>query len=226
MTTNSTAAKFPGLEDVADSALLHEALGRRGALSHEIKSIYPGARVLGQALTVRCAAGDNLMLHVAISIAKPGDVLVATMDGFTEGGAWGEIASLAAQLRGIRGVVLDGAARDVDATARLGFPVFARGVSIKGTTKRQRGSLNTPITIGGVQVCHGDIVVGDVDGVVIVPLAEVGETVAKAKALREKEHVIMQKLREGASTLDLLGLRAILIELGLDQTIPSVSTRR
>ncbi len=217
MTTNSISAKFPGLEDVADSSLLHEAMGRRGAMSHEIKSIYPGAKVIGQALTVRCVAGDNLMLHVAISIAKPGDVLVATMDGFTEEGAWGEIASLAAQLRGIRGVVLDGAARDVDATSRLNFPVFARGVSIKGTTKRQRGSLNKPITIGDVHVCPGDIVVGDVDGVVVVPLAEVSDIIAKAKALKKKEELIMQKLREGASTLDLLGLRPVLTELGLDR---------
>lgn len=217
MTTDSVAALFSRLQPVAETALLHEAMGRRGALSHNIKPVYPGAKLLGRALTVRGCPGDNLMLHLAISRANPGDVLVAAMEGFLEAGAWGEIASLAAQLRGIVGFLSDGAVRDVDAITRLNFPVFSGGLSIKGTTKRQRGELNQTVTIGGVAVSPGDIVVGDSDGVVVVPAEKVDQVISRAHEIKRTEDVMMQKLKAGASTLDLLGLRPVLRELGLDR---------
>ena len=217
MTTNLAPASLSELEAVTDTALLHEAMGKRGALTHNIKPVYPGAKVFGRAFTVRCEPGDNLMLHLAISQARPDDVLVATTGGFLEAGGWGEIASLAAQLRGIRGLVLDGSVRDVDAIARLNFPVFAGGVSIKGTTKRKRGELNRPITVGGVTVNPGDYFVGDTDGVVVVPAGELDQVVARAQAIKKTEETIMQRLRQGELTLDLLGLPPVLKELGLDQ---------
>lgn len=217
METESNMAMLSELEAVAEAALLHEAMGRRGALTHDIKPIYRGAKAIGRALTVKCFPGDNLMLHLALNIAKPGDLLVATVDNFVEAGAWGEIASLAAQLRGIRGLVMDGSVRDVDAIARLNFPVFSRGVSIKGTTKRKKGEWNVPITIGGVRVHPGDFVVGDTDGVVIVPAAEIAEVVAKARALRQKEKTFMERLRQGVRTLELLDLHPALLELGLEE---------
>lgn len=216
MTTNLSTALLAKLEPVADSALLHEAMGKRGALTHNIKPVYSGARVFGRAFTVRCEPGDNLMLHLAISRARPDDVLVATVGGFLEAGGWGEIASLAAQLRGIRGLVLDGSVRDVDAIARLNFPVFSGGVSIKGTTKRKRGELNRPIMVGDVTVNPGDYVVGDTDGVVVVPAAELDRVVARAHEIKRTEAGMLDQLRQGASTLDLLGLRPVLHELGLD----------
>lgn len=217
MTTHLATALLSELEAVADAALLHEAMGKRGALTHDIKPVYPGARLFGRACTVRCEPGDNLMLHLAISKARPDDVLVATMGGFREAGGWGEIASLAARLRGIRGLVLDGSVRDVDAIARLNFPVFAGGVSIKGTTKRKRGELNRPITIGGVGVNPGDYVVGDTDGVVIVPAAELDRVIARAHEIKRTEAEMMDQLRQGASTLDLLGLRPMVKELDLER---------
>lgn len=216
MTTNLSTALLSKLEPVADAALLHEAMGKRGALHHDIKPIYPGARLIGRAFPVRCEPGDNLMLHLAINKARPADVLVATVGGYIEAGGWGEIASLASQLRGIRGLVIDGSVRDVDAIARMNFPVFACGVSIKGTTKRQRGELNQPITIGGIRVEPGDFVVGDTDGVVVIPAADVDRVVARAHEIKQTEAAMMQKLKAGASTLDLLGLRPVLKELGLD----------
>src|ERR1043165_1592412 len=103
MTTNLSTALLSKLEPVADAALLHEAMGKRGALNHDIKPVYPGARLMGRAFTVRCEPGDNLMLHLAINQARPTDVLVATVGGYLEAGGWGEIASLASLLRGIRG---------------------------------------------------------------------------------------------------------------------------
>jgi 4-hydroxy-4-methyl-2-oxoglutarate aldolase len=214
--SNSLEMVAPGLGAVAAAALLHEAMGRRGALNPEIKAVYSGAKLAGRALTVRCAPGDNLMLHVAVSLAKPGDVLVAAMEGFVEAGCWGELASLAAQVRGIRGLVLDGAVRDVEAIAEMGFPVFARGLCIKGTTKRQKGEVNVTIVVGGVSVCPGDLVVGDADGVVVVPAAEAQEVIAAARALQAKEEAIKERLKAGETTLDLLDLRPMLRDLGLD----------
>ena len=217
MTTNLPIALSSQLASLSDPSLLHEAMGKRGALNHDFKPIYRGGRVLGRALTVRGRPGDNLMLHLAISRARPGDVIVATFDGCVEAGGWGEIASRAAQLRGIAGLVTDGAVRDVDAIARLNFPVFARGVSIKGTTKRLQGELNQPISIGGVTVHPGDIVVGGTDGVVVVPATELETVLARAEKIKNAEEDMLRKLEQGASTLDLLGLRPVLEELGLEE---------
>lgn len=217
MTPDSTSVSLSKLEPVAEAALLHEAMGKRGAMSHEIKPVFPGAKLLGRALTIRSSPGDNLMLHLAISVAKPGDILVAMVDGFLEAGIWGDLATVAAQMRGVKGLLTDGAVRDVEGISRLNFPVFARGVSIKGTTKKQKGELNQPISIGGVWVHPGDYVVGDVDGVVVVPAAEVDSAVAKACEIRKREEGIIEQLKQGGLTLDLLGMRPVLKELGLDK---------
>ena len=218
MATESTAALLSKLEPVAEAALLHEALGKRGALTHDVKPAWLGAKILGRALTVRSHPGDNLMLHIAVSIAQTGDVLVVTCDGFLEAGIWGEIITVAAQVRGIRGVVTDGAVRDTPQIAKLGFPVFSRGISIKGTTKRQKGELNKPIVIAGALVHPGDFVIGDADGVVIVPAAEVDAAIAKAHEIQKREAGIMAKLKQGDLTLDLLNFRPAMKDLGLDQS--------
>ena len=206
--------QFQGLP----SALLHEAMGKRGALDHDVKPVFPGATLAGSAMTIQGYPGDNLMLHLGISLAEPGDVLVATVGGYIEAGLWGEIASVAAMARDIRGLVTDGAVRDVGPTSRLGFPVFARGVSIKGTTKRQAGFINYPITIAGEVIHPGDIIVGDEDGVVVVPLLE-AETVLQAanRIVQRENHMIKALQQDGALTLDLLNLRATILDLDLDQ---------
>lgn len=219
MTTlsDSTAALFEKLEPVAEAALLHEALGKRGAMQHDVRPAFAGAKLFGRALTIRSAPGDNLMLHLALSIAQPGDVLVVTVDGFLEAGIWGEIATVAAQVRGVRGLVTDGAVRDTEMIAKMGFPIFSRGLSIKGTTKRQKGELNKPIVVGGAVVNPGDIIVGDADGVVVVPAGEVDAAIAKAHEIQQKEAGVMARLKQGDLTLDLLNMRPALKELGLDK---------
>lgn len=211
------SAVISKLEEVAEAALLHEALGKRGALNHDFRPAFPGAKLLGRALTIRGCPGDNLMFHLAISVAKPGDILVGTVDNFLEGGGWGEIATVAAQARGVKGLLTDGSVRDLEAAVRLNFPIFSRGICIKGTTKRQKGELNKPITIGGALVNPGDYVVGDMDGVVIVPAAEVESAIAKAHEIRKREAGVIEKLKKGELTLDLLGMRPTLKELGLDK---------
>lgn len=215
--SEATAALLAKLEPIAEAALLHEALGKRGALQHDVRPAWPGAKILGRALTVKSMPGDNLMLHIAVSIAQPGDVLVVNCDGFLEAGIWGEIITVAAQERGIRGLVTDGATRDTEQIARLGFPVFSRGLSIKGTTKRQKGEINRPIVIAGAIVNPGDIVVADTDGVAIVPAAEVDAAAAKAHEIQQREAGVIARLKQGELTLDLLGFRAAMKELGLDK---------
>lgn len=204
--------KFEGFP----AALLLEAMAKRGALTNDFKSIYPKAKFFGCALTIKGYPGDNLMLHKAISIAKSGDVMVATVNGFTEAGLWGEIASTAAMVKGIRALVTDGAVRDTDEIEKLGFPVFSRGISIKGTTKRQAGLINHPISIGGVLIEAGDIIVGDTDGVVVIPLKEAEDVLKRAQEITEFENKVISGIREGKLTIDLLGLRSALKELKLD----------
>jgi len=204
------------LEAYAEAALIHEAMGKRGALAATIKPAYAGAKVFGRALTVASMSGDNLMYHKALSIAEPGDVLVVATGEYLEAGAWGEIATVAAQHRGVRGLITDGAVRDVDAIQELDFPVFCGGLSIKGTTKRQPGRINEPIVIGNVNVSPGDLVVGDTDGVVVIPSACFEETIAAAEQLRTREAEIMQRIRQGELTIDLLGLRDALQQIGMD----------
>ena len=187
------------------TATLHEAMGKYGALPSSIKPISPEMRVGGTALPVHTIPGDNMLLHRAIARASAGDVIIAHVSDFWEAGYWGEIMAVAAQARGIAGLVIDGCVRDADPITALGFPVFARGLCIQGTTKFGSGTLNQPITIGQVTIHPGDIVVGDRDGVVIVPAGRLTETIEKAQAREAKEAQIMARLRAGETTLDIYG---------------------
>jgi 4-hydroxy-4-methyl-2-oxoglutarate aldolase len=191
------------------SATLHEAAGRRGALPAAIKPVAPGFRVCGPAFVVSCASGDNLAIHDAISAASRGDVLVVDVGGpeGAEFGYWGEILSEAALAGGLGGVVLDGGARDSDRLAEIRFPVFARSVCIRGTVKAPRipGTSPATVRIGDVEVRSGDIVVGDSDGVVVIPLREADQILAQADERELKEAAIIQRLRNGESTLQIYG---------------------
>ncbi|QYK42223.1 MAG: 4-carboxy-4-hydroxy-2-oxoadipate aldolase/oxaloacetate decarboxylase [Paracoccaceae bacterium] len=192
------------------TATLHEALGRTGAMPHAIKPIYPGMRLAGPALTVSCPPGDNLTIHAAIEHARPGDVMVVDFNGELEAGPFGDILATACMARGITGLVIDGCVRDGTGLRDLGFPVFARGLNMKGTTKTAFGTLGQPIVCAGVQVAPGDIVIGDDDGVVVVPADRAAEILMAAEKRDSDEEIKRQHLREGALTVDLLGLRRYL----------------
>lgn len=187
------------------TATLHEAMGKQGALPSGIKPINQGMTLCGTAVTVQTMPRDNMLLHRAIAEASAGDVIVAHVSDFWEAGYWGEIMAVAAQARGLAGLVIDGCVRDADPISNLGFPVFARGLCIHGTTKFGKGTLNQPITIGNVPIQAGDIVVGDRDGVVIVPAAMAAETVEKSHAREAKEADVMARLRAGETTLEIYG---------------------
>lgn len=187
------------------SATLHEAMGRKGALPYGIKPIAAGMKLCGPATTVTSPAIDNLMLHQALYAAEPGTILVVDVSGGYEGGYWGEIMTVAAQERKIAGLVIDGCVRDADLIEQLGFPVFARGLSIRGTDKRGGGTINQPIKIGDIAITAGDLIVGDRDGLVVVPAAEINSALEAAQKREDKEDQIKKELREGKRTLEIYG---------------------
>lgn len=191
------------------AATLYEAAGQRGALEPAIRQMAPGLSVCGPAFTIRCQPGDNLTLHAAVAHASSGDILVADVGDFADAGHWGEILTVAAISRNLSGLVINGGVRDITALPRLGFPVFARAVSMKATTKRIRGLLNHPVVCGGVAIEPGDLIVGDEDGVVAIARSEVDAVIARAREREDREALMMERLRQGDLTLDLLDLRPL-----------------
>lgn len=184
------------------TATLSEASGLAVALSPEVRAVWPGARLCGPAFTVQGAGGDNLALHHAVAQAPAGSVLVADHGGAGYG-HWGEILTVAAQHRGLRGLLIDGGVRDAADLERLRFPVFSRNDSIRGTRKDFRGVLAVPVIVGDVTVRTGDLIVGDRDGVVALPGADVGVLLDRADARVAQEAETMARLRRGDTTLDL-----------------------
>lgn len=189
-----------------DAATLYEAAGLDCAMEPEIRPAWPGARIVGRALPLRTHPADNLPLHLALEDARPRDVLV--VDGRQElCGYWGEVLAVAAQVKGVRGLVIDGGCRDVERMAEIGFPVFSRGVSVRRTGKNFRGRINEPLVVAGVPVAPGDAVVADTDGVIVIPAGAVEATLAAADARLAKEALFMDRIRGGELTLDIYGFR-------------------
>ena len=198
------------------TATIHEAQGRVGAVHASIRPIDPAMRVLGTAFTVRCQPGDNLALHYALTKAGEGDVLVVDAAGCTESGPWGDVMSSAAIARGVAGLVIDGAVRDSQSIIEMGFPVFARGLCIKGTSKLHRGEVGVPVALGGVIVRPGDVVAGDRDGVVVVRHEEVDTVRLACEVREEKEEEFRAQLRSGKTTVELLELGPLLQSFGMN----------
>lgn len=197
------------------AATVYEAQGAKGALDSGMKPIDPTVRLAGPAFTVDCRPADNLMLHYAVQKARPGDVLVVDAKGFMEAGPWGDVLTIQAMKVGIAGLVINGCVRDANLIIELGFPVFCRGLSIKGTAKNQPGRVNVPVSIGDVLIHPGDIIVGDRDGLAVVPQGEVESVIAASLAREEKEAKQREAIAQGSFTSDLLGLTDTLRRLGL-----------
>lgn len=158
---------------------------------------YNNKPLLGTAFTVKARIGDNIMLHKALELAKPGDVIIVDAQGDLVNSITGEIMMTTAAVKGLAGVVIDGAIRDADAMKEVEMPVFAAGVTPKGPFKDGPGEINVPVCCGGVIVNPGDIVVGDTDGIVIINPKEASEILTKAKAKLQKETAILKNIREG-----------------------------
>jgi 4-hydroxy-4-methyl-2-oxoglutarate aldolase len=200
----------------AGATTVYEALGRTGAMTAAIKPIEAGMTVCGPALTVKLRPGDNLMMHRAVSMARAGEVIVCDV-GAWEGGPWGELLTAQAMAHGARGLVIDGFVRDASAIAEMGFAVFARGLSMNGTDKRQLGWINHPIMCGGAAVRPGDIVVGDRDGVVVVPLVTAAQALERARQRELEEAEARKRFLAGETSWKTDGFSRTAAELRLTE---------
>ncbi len=186
------------------SATLGEAGGR--AMRDRIRAAWPGAVLAASATPVVCTPGDNLAIHAAVASAPAGSALVVSVGDVPELGYWGEVLTTAAQARGIAGLVIDGGVRDIAALERLGFPVFSATIALRGATKMREGTVGGPALVGDVDVELGDWIVGDADGVTVVPGALLDDVLAAGRARAQKESRMFEQLRAGSTTVELLEL--------------------
>jgi len=200
-----------------DPATLYEAAGQTGMVDPAIRAAWPGARLCGVVMTVECPPADNLMLHHAVAAAPPGAVIVGKNGGYLAAGAWGEILTVAAQCRGVAGLAVDGAVRDIEAIRQRQFPVFSRGLAIGACTKERLGTLNHPILFGGVMVRPGDVIFGDGDGLVVIEQERLDAVIAAAEARLRKEEAIIEQLQAGRTTIELLNLPPLPAQTGVQR---------
>lgn len=194
---------------------VHEAIGRRGFVGPLIRPIQRDVSIAGSAITVSCHPGDNLMVHAAVEVCEPGDILVVTTTSPSTHGMFGELLATSLQARGVLGLVIDAGVRDTRDLRAMGFPVWTRHISCEGTVKASPGSVNTPVVLGEQAVNAGDVVCCDDDGVVIVPRAEANQAVELCRARVAKEAVTRARLAKGELGVEIYGMRAVLAELGV-----------
>jgi 4-hydroxy-4-methyl-2-oxoglutarate aldolase len=196
-------------------ATVHEAQGRTGLMRPYMRPIYPAAKTAGSAITISCQPGDNLMLHAAMEICEPGDVLVVTTTSESTDGMFGELLAVSARAHGVVGLIIDAGVRDVADLTSMGFPVWAKAISAQGTVKSTAGSINVPVVCAGASVGPGDVIVADSDGVVVVARGAASEVARLGGERVTKEQKTRERLRSGELGLDFYGLRAKLAELGV-----------
>jgi 4-hydroxy-4-methyl-2-oxoglutarate aldolase len=208
MTTTDDAPSSRQADAAALLVLGAATLGESGgvAMRPRIRAVWKGARISAPAYPVRCTPGDNLAIHVAVTTVPAGHALVVDVGDEEEFGYWGEVLTTGAQARGVAGLIIDGGVRDVAALETRRFSVFSTTVALRGAAKQARGSVGVPATVGGVEVHAGDWVVGDADGVTVIPGAALDDVLAAGRAREQKEEGLFAALTDGATTVELLHL--------------------
>lgn len=199
------------------SATVYEASGRKGSVDPAIKPLARGIRICGSVVTVQCHPRDNLMLHKALQIARPGDVLVASTGGYPDAGYWGGLMTDSALARKLGGLVIDGCIRDSEEIIGKGFPIFCTGTCIRGTVKNNLGLVNHPLIFGGITINPGDLILGDDDGLVVVNRESMEKVLASTLKRMENEEIKSAELLAGKSSVELNKLEKVFESLGLIQ---------
>jgi 4-hydroxy-4-methyl-2-oxoglutarate aldolase len=194
-------------------ATVHEAQGRTGLMKPYMRPIYPTAKVAGPAVTVLSHPGDNLMIHAAVEICRPGDVLVVALVSDSTDGMFGELLACSVRAHGVAGVVIDAGVRDVADLTEMKFPVWAKAICAQGTVKETAGSVNVDVVCAGALVHPGDIIVGDLDGIVVVPREQAAEVARLGEERLAKEQRSRERLSSGELGIDIYGLRVKLASL-------------
>jgi 4-hydroxy-4-methyl-2-oxoglutarate aldolase len=198
-------------------AVVHESLGVDMLMDGAIRPVWPGAHMVGPALTVLNVSGDTLMLHRAIALSQPDDVLVVVADSPSVNAMWGNLVTTAASARGVAGAIVDGNVRDMADIRRSHFPVWARSASPRGSTRNGPGSINVPVMCGGVRVNPGDLIVADDDGIVVVPIEQSEPTLARAQARVAREADLLPQLMTGHTPYEVWGLEQALRASGVSE---------
>jgi len=196
-------------------ATVHEAQGRAGLMKPYMRPIYATAKVTGPAVTVLSHPGDNLMIHAAVEICRPGDVLVVALVSESTDGMFGELLACSVRAHGVAGVVIDAGVRDVADLTEMKFPVWAKEICAQGTVKETAGSVNVDVVCAGALVHPGDIIIGDLDGIVVVPREQAAEVARLGGERLAKEQRSRERLSSGELGIDIYGLRAKLASLGV-----------
>ena len=196
-------------------ATVHEAQGRAGLMKPYMRPIYSTAKVAGPAVTVLSHPGDNLMIHAAVEICQPGDVLVVALVSESTDGMFGELLACSVRAHGVAGVVIDAGVRDVADLTEMKFPVWAKAICAQGTVKETAGSVNVDVVCAGALVHPGDVIIGDLDGIVVVPKEQVAEVARLGGERLVKEQRSRERLSSGELGIDMYGLRAKLASLGV-----------
>ncbi|WP_161883805.1 4-carboxy-4-hydroxy-2-oxoadipate aldolase/oxaloacetate decarboxylase [Deinococcus alpinitundrae] len=186
---------------------VYEASGRQGLVDTELHQVIPGSRVCGAARTVMCAQDDNLMVHAAMGVVRPGEVLVLVMPEETPVALVGDLLATQAQGRGVAAMLIGAAVRDIETLREMGLPIWTRYVRSRGARRVEQGQLNVPVTLGGAPIRTGDYVLMDADGAVVIPRERLSDVLDASRVREQKEAANREKFQSGTLSIDLYGLR-------------------